>query len=237
MRNLRRPLSARAAVVGVAVLVMTVGPLGNAALAAPDHADGVEHFGRDVFWIEGVSLRNPDDTTPLDAILFNVAGVRLEAPAGRPITWGDWTAASAASAAKVQGGAQNARTDVRLTLDGLIPGGRYSIFWGTLEPDSEQPLCPNVERTLPLDAVKPDASAPDPNSFIVGPDGHATFHGGVDQNLFAATQVFFSVVYHSFGGASTYPFPNIGEQQTQGPDCRSSFGEDAMRQLLILQKW
>jgi len=43
-------------------------------------------------------------------------------------------------------------------------------------------------------------------------------------------------VYHAFG-ESSYPFPNIGEQRTQGGSCRSSFGEDSMRQLLILQKW
>jgi hypothetical protein len=223
--------------VGVAALVLAFGPLGNPALAAPDHADGLDHFARDVFFIRGVTLRNPDDTTPLDAPLFNVAGVPLESPPGQPLTWGAWTAASATSTAKVQGGTAKARTDVRLDLTGLIPGGRYSIFWGTLEPDSEQPLCPGVERTLPLDAVKPDQSAPDPNSFIVGADGHASYHGAVAANLFTATQVFFSVVYHFFGDASTYPFPNIGEQRTQGPDCRSSFGEDAMRQLLILQKW
>lgn len=88
MRCSRRDLSLRAAVVGVAALVLSFGPLGSAALAAPDHADGVEHFARDVFVIEGVSLRNPDDATPLDATLFNTAGVRLESPPGQPLTWG-----------------------------------------------------------------------------------------------------------------------------------------------------
>ena len=45
----------------------------------------------------------------------------------------------------------------------------------------------------------------------------------------------FSVIYHSDGQAYD-PFPNRGEQVTAGPDCRSSFGADAMRQLLIIQK-
>jgi hypothetical protein len=31
--------------------------------------------------------------------------------------------------------------------------------------------------------------------------------------------------------------PNIGEFLTPGPNCRSSFGEDAMRQLIIFQKF
>ena len=52
----------------------------------------------------------------------------------------------------------------------------------------------------------------------------------------AATQLFFSVVYHA-DGKTYYPFPNAGEFFTQGDDCRSSYGHDAMRQFLILQEW
>ena len=37
-------------------------------------------------------------------------------------------------------------------------------------------------------------------------------------------------------GNSFAPFPNRGEYLTQGPDCRSSFGHDAIRHLLIYQK-
>jgi hypothetical protein len=48
--------------------------------------------------------------------------------------------------------------------------------------------------------------------------------------------VFLSVVYH-FYPETSYPFPNRGELLTQGANCRSSFGEDSMRQLLVLQKW
>jgi len=162
--------------------------------------------------------------------------VPLEVSPGQPLTWGRWASATAASTAKVMGGVRNARTDVRMNLTGLLPGGRYSIFWGTLDPDSEQLLCPGVERTLPLDAVKPGSDAPDRNSFVVGADGDATYHGVANADLFTARQVFFTVVYHFLGSGSTYPFPNLGELQTQGPNCRSSFGEDAMRQLIILQK-
>ena len=56
-------------------------------------------------------------------------------------------------------------------------------------------------------------------------------------DLFDATQVFFSIVYHLYADQSAYPFPNLGEYLTQGPNCRSTFGNDSMRQLLVLQKW
>jgi hypothetical protein len=48
-------------------------------------------------------------------------------------------------------------------------------------------------------------------------------------------EVFYSIIYH-FDGATYDPLPNHGEYNTQGADCHSSFGEDAMRQLLIIQK-
>jgi hypothetical protein len=207
-------------------VVMVTGPLGTAANASPDRADAVETFARDVFAIVGSTLRNPDGTTAPDAPLFNVAGVNLG------LTWGQWSAASAASVARPQG----RRTDVRLQLAGLVPGGLYSVFWATLQPDSEQPLCPGVERTLPLDAFHPPADAPAPNAFVAGDSGAVEFRGRADAPLFDAGQVFFSVVYHAFG-ETAYPFPNRGELLTQGDNCRSSFGEDAMRQLLVLQKW
>jgi hypothetical protein len=85
--------------------------------------------------------------------------------------------------------------------------------------------------------VKPPADAPDRNSFVVGTDGSASYHGLADGDLFKANQVLFTVVYHFLGNGSTYPFPNIGELRTQGSNCRSSFGGDAMRQLIILQQW
>lgn len=236
MRKARKLLT-HTAVVGVAAALLSTGPLVDRALAAPDQADAVQAFGRDVFFIQGSTLRNPDDATSPNVVLFNNAGVPLEVSPGQPLTWGRWASATAASKAKVTGGARNARTDVRMDLTGLVPGGRYSIFWGTLDPDSEQPLCPGVERTLPLDALKPASDAPDRNSFVVGADGKANYHGLANADLFKANQVFFTVVYHFLGNDSTYPFPDLGELRTQGPNCRSSFGEDAMRQLIILQKW
>jgi hypothetical protein len=201
----------------------------QAAAGAPDQADGIETYERDVFVIVGSTLRNPDATTDPSAPLFSNTGVGLNR------TWGEWSAASATSLVRTSGKAKSARTDVRLSFSQLIPGGVYSVFWGTLLPDSENPLCPGVERTLALPSVDP-AQQPDASSFVAGADGTASFRGALNGDLLTATQVYFSIVYH-FDGLTWGALPNHGEFNTQGPECRSSFGEDAMRQMLILQKW
>ena len=85
-----------------------------------------------------MTLRNPTVDTPADKPLFNEAGVNMG------VTWGEWSAAFAQSAVSANGGRKHPETDVRLGLTGLIPGGHYSVFWGTLTPDSEQSLCPGV---------------------------------------------------------------------------------------------
>lgn len=213
--------------VGAAALAF-VAMAGPAAALAPDQADAVEVSGQDVFVIVGSTLRNPDFTTAESAPLFNAAGVPLE------LTWGQWSGASATSTVRTSGG-RAPRTDVRLHLGGLVPGAVYSVFWGTLGPDSENAACPGVERTLPLPSV--DAGQlPDASSFVAGADGTAAFRGRLDGALLDATQVFLTVIYH-FDGQTYGSLPNRGEFLTQGDNCRSSFGEDAMRQLLILQKW
>lgn len=213
----------------LAVAVLVAWPFAATAGAAPDPADATQVFNRDVFVVVGASLRNPSAETDPSAPLFTNTGIALD------VTWGEWSAASATTRAQVIGGPAGVRTDVRLALAGLVPGGLYSVFWGTLGPDSEHPLCQNVERTLPLDAF-PHAGGSTPNSFIADATGAANFRGRTGGDLLAATQVFFTVVYHFYGEAP-YPFPNRGEFVTQGENCRSSFGEDSMRHVLILQKW
>lgn len=61
--------------------------------------------------------------------------------------------------------------------------------------------------------------------------------GRVEETLLEASQVFFSIVYH-FDSITYHPFPNRGELLTRGRDepCRSTYGLDAMRHLLVLQK-
>lgn len=219
------------ALVASLVLAGALVPFAPAAHASPpDTADAVEVYERDVFVIVGSTLRNPTAATDPSAPLFTNSGVAMD------LTWGQWSAATAASRASVIGGPNQPRTDIRLSLAGLVPGGLYSVYWGTLGPDSEHPLCPGVERTLPLDGAGATAKAPAPNAFVVDATGTVDFHGRVEADLLDASQVFVTVVYHLFGETS-YPFPNRGELLTQGENCRSSFGEDSMRQLLVLQKW
>jgi hypothetical protein len=218
-----RMFTAAALLIGTLV----AGPLATpAGAAAPDEADAIEVFARDVFVVVGSTLRNPTATTGPGEPLFNVAGINLD------VTWGEWSEGFARSVARSSGD----RSDVRLELTGLIPGGIYSIFYGTIGPDSENPLCPGVERTLPLTAFHAERQVPDASSFVAGPDGTASYRGRVDASLLDAQQSFLSVIYHADG--STYgPVPNRGEWLTQGENCRSSFGHDAMRQFLVLQKW
>jgi hypothetical protein len=218
-----------AAVIAAIAAIATVTFVTPASAAGPDVADAVEVFERDVFEIVGSTLRNPTAATDPSAPLYSNSGVWLDR------TWGQWSAAAAGSVVKSTGG-RMARTDVLLGFTGLVPNGVYSVFWGTLQPDSENPLCPGVERTLALAGTDP-AQAPDASSFVAAGDGTAAFRGRLDGALLdSAAQVFFSLVYH-FDGKTYGPLPNAGEFQTQGATCRSSFGEDAMRHLLILQKW
>lgn len=212
--------------------LLATGPLAVPASAdPPDQADFVEAFARDVFVVVGAALRNPTTDTDPAAPLYNVAAVALG------VTWGEWTAGDATSRVKVSGGRSPA-SDVRLELSGLVPGGVYSVFYATIGPDSEHPQCPGVERSLPLVGTRHNRNAPDASSFIAGEAGTARYRGEVPGDLLAADQVFFSIVYHA-DGKTFHPFPNAGEFLTHddGGDCRSSYGHDAMRQFLVLQKW
>ena len=216
--------------IGLATFVAPLaGPVAAAAPAKADTPDALEIYNRDVFVIVGSTLRLPDDTTAADAPLFNVAGVPLN------LTWGDWQQASATSRASVTGGKKNPKTDFRIHLTGLAPNGVYSIFYVTLSPDSENPLCAGVERSLPVLTVKQRKNMPDASSVVADANGEARFHGQVPGDLLGAGQVYIFIVYH-LDGAVYGSLPNHGEFNTQGGTCRSSFGEDAMRQLLITQK-
>lgn len=214
-------------------LVLVFGYAGSArsatSLASADREDLVQHFPRDVYVIVGSTLRNPTDETSSDAPLFNVAGVSLD------LTWGQWTSANATSRARVVKKSGKPYTYVDAELTGLVPDGVYSIFYGTLDPDSENPLCQNVERTLPL-MSRDRGQSPDRSSFVADANGEAVFSGRIKGRVLKARQVFYTVIYH-FDGQTYHPLPNRGEFLTQGENCRSSFGEDAMRQLIVFQKF
>lgn len=211
--------------IAAAAVLATAAP----AMAKPDIQDFVEPNARDVFVIVGSTLRNPDDTTSPDASLYNSVGASLG------LDWGHFNAAGATARAQQRGTGKSAQTDVQVNLMRLVPGGLYSLFYLTIGPDSENPLCPGVERSLPLNAVRPSSTQPDPASFYADPTGAASLHARVPGSPLNAQQFIYSVVYHAYG-ESYGALPNAGEFLTQGPSCRSSFGEDAMRQLFIFQK-
>ncbi|MGH3087735.1 MAG: hypothetical protein ACRDSJ_10525, partial [Rubrobacteraceae bacterium] len=231
----RRHIFARAAlaVLVVGSLALVVGydasrAEGAGGSAKVDREDAVEPFAGDVFVLDGAILRNPTGGTSPDAQLFNVAGTPLD------VTWGEWKSASATSKARVVRKSGKPRTDVRVRLSGLVPEGVYSLFYVTFGPDSRHPLCPGEERSLPLKAWDPDQS-PDRSSFVARDDGTAVFHARVKGRLLDAGQVQYLAIYH-FDGMTYHPFPNRGEFVTHGDECRSSFGVDAMRQLIVWQK-
>jgi hypothetical protein len=77
---------------------------------------------------------------------------------------------------------------------------------------------------------------PDASSFVADAHGDAHFIGRVAGHLLDAQRVQYSVIYH-FDGHTYGDLANDVEFLTQGTsNCRSSFGVDAMRQLLIIQK-
>jgi len=217
----------RSVVAGCAAALLLL-TFAAAAMARPDQADFTQVFERDVYVIVGSTLRNPTESTAPDANLFSVTGVALD------LTWGQFGSATASATAKQIGGVNHPQTDVRVQIAGLVPGGLYSLFYLTLGPDSENPLCPGVERSLPLTAFHPSDAQPDAASFYADAAGAASFHARVPGALLEAQQLAYTVIYH-FNGQSYGDLPNAGEFLTQGENCRSSFGEDAMRQLIVFQ--
>ena len=96
-----------------------------------------------------------------------------------------------------------------------------------------------MEPSIALTAAFPQLQKPDPDSFIASSSGKALFVGRVAQNLLAAQHLQVSVIYH-FNGQTYGPVANQAEADgpvaSNGGLCRSSYGIDAMRQFLIIQK-
>lgn len=171
-------------------------------------------------------------STPLSAHLFNLAGNALN------LTWGQWSSATAKSYAWTVTHNETTHTQFLIGLSGLVPNGVYSLFYRTFQPDSNNAFCPNVEPTVALTAAFTQIQKPDANSFTASSSGKGLFFASVPQDLLAAQQLQVLVVYH-FDGNTYGPVANQAE--SQGPDpttglCRSSYEDDAMRQLLIIQK-
>ena len=124
-------------------------------------------------------------------------------------------------------------------MSGLVPNGVYSLFYRTFGPDSNNAVCPNVEPTVALTAAFPQIQKPDPDSFIANRSGNALFFASIAQDLLAAQQLQVNLIYH-FDGKTYGPVANFAESQgpvaSLGEIRRSSYGIDAMRQFVIIQK-
>ncbi|HUJ28611.1 MAG TPA: hypothetical protein VLW85_21460 [Myxococcales bacterium] len=180
--------------------------------AVVESSDASEIFSADVFVVTGTGDLIPADprTTAPGTPLFNIAGEPL------PATWGSWSAATGTARAHCT----RRQTHATIELAGLIPGGVYSVFSTTFSPDSANPVCPAIDRSVV--AVE---------SFTAGRKGHARVHARSEGCLLDAQQVTYAVIYH-FDGRTWGEVPNAGEAN----GCRSTFGDDAERQLLILQQ-
>jgi hypothetical protein len=186
-------------------------------------------FANDVFWFTNNALTVVDPaSTPASAPLFSFEGNPLN------VTWGQFSSATATSEVKQH----RSHTDFDILLSGLIPNGVYSLFYRTFGPDSNNAICPNVEPTVALTAAFPQFQKPDSSSFTANGSGTALFFGRVTGNLLAATQLQIAVIYH-FDGKTYGPVANAAEANGPGGPgvpCQSSYGIDAMRQLVIIQK-
>jgi len=208
----------------IATLICAAMPAASAAARAVRN-ESVEVPGADVFVVYGSGLHFPTDATPASEPLYNVVGTALG------VTWGQWSAATGGDVVRTS----SVATDIIFVLHRLIPSGVYSLFYLTFGPDSHNPFCPSEERLVALHASRAQVFGPDASSFVADSSGDAKFQAIVPGHLLDAAFVAFGVVYHANG--QTYgELPNLGESVTQGPDCRSSFGADAMRQLEIIQK-
>lgn len=216
--------------VGGTVLAATLGVTSTAPAAStmgrtPDV--GILPFAGDVFTIgsNGSLIAVDPSRTALTAPLFNAAGSPLN------LTWGQFEGASATSLAKTVTDLGSTATDIEITLTGLIPGGTYSLFYVTISPNSVNPVCP-ADPNVALSARFPARQFPDASSFVADSTGAARFHARVPGALLTAANVIIDVIYH-FDGHTYGAVPNAGESR---PGCLSSFGIDAMRQTLIVQK-
>ena len=89
-----------------------------------------------------------------------------------------------------------------------------------------------MEPTVALTAAFLQFQKPDQDSFVANASGQALFLASVPEPLLAAQQLQVVVIYH-FDGKTYGPVPNFGEAENS---CRPSYGNDAMRQFLIIYK-
>jgi hypothetical protein len=238
-RESRRPRRVIAAVIAVGAVCMALAVRAPSAGAsttfttpAPDV--GIIPFTGDVYALDQYGNLVPVliTSTSLSAALYNEAGDPLN------VTWGQFSSATAKSYAWTDT-LNGTHTDFLIRMSGLIPNGVYSLFYRTFSPDSNNAYCPDVEPAVALTSAFPRLQKPDPDSFNATSSGTALFLGRVAGNLLAAAQLQVNVIYH-FNGQAYGPVAN--EAEAQGPVaslgglCGSSYGIDALRQFIIMQK-
>ena len=232
----RRMLGALIATALAAAAFLVQAPLAGAALPVSNLTPqiGLIPFPIDVYVLnyQGALVAVEPVSTSASAQLFNLAGNPLN------LTWGQFSSATAKSAAWNVTYKGTTYTQFLISLSSLVPKGVYSLFYRTFGPDSNNPLCPNVEPQLALTAAFPQLQKPDPDSFIASSSGKGLFFASVPQDLLAAEQLQVDVIYH-FDGKTYGPLANAAEAYSVSngiSPCRSSYGVDAMRQLLIIYK-
>jgi hypothetical protein len=191
-------------------------------------AIGILPFAGDVFTSSsnGTLIAVDPSYTPASAPLFNLAGNSLG------VTWGQFSSGTAKSVAWAETYKGTTYTQFLVGMSGLVPNGVYSLFYRTFSPNSNNPVCPNAEPAVALTAAFPEFQKPDPDSFVANASGEALFFASVPEPLLDAQGLQVVVIYH-FDGKTYGPVPNFGEAKNS---CRSSYGDDAMRQFLIIYK-
>jgi hypothetical protein len=233
----RRTLAAVIAAGAACVALAVQAPVAQAStiFTAPAPDVGIVPFAGDVYTTSsnGTLIAVDPASTAASAPLYNLAGGALN------VTWGQWSSATATSYAWTVTFDGTTYTDLVIGMSGLVPDGVYSLFYRTFAPDSNNAFCPDVEPSVALTAAFPRLQEPDSDSFIASSSGKALFVASVPEDLLAAQSLSISVIYH-FNGQTYGPVANAGE--AAGPVasnnglCQSSYGVDAMRQMLIIQK-
>jgi hypothetical protein len=233
----RRVIAAVIAAGAVCVALALQAPAAGASttVTPPTKDLGIIPFTSDIYTIssEGNLIPISIDQTPASAPLYNLAGDSMN------LTYGQWNSATATSYVWTVTRNGVTDTDFVIAMSGLVPDGVYSLFYRTFGPDSDNAYCPIVEPQVALPALLSKIQKPDPDSFVASGSGRALFIASVAQDLLAAQQLQVDVIYH-FNGQTYGPVANAAE--AAGPVasdnglCRSSYGIDAMRQMLIIQK-
>jgi hypothetical protein len=178
-----------------------------------------EVFSGDVYVQRRGSLRHPGAQTSADEQLFNASGD----PVG--LTWGRLRSAFAKPFTHCVG---RHHTDVRLELDGLVPGGRYSLYYATFGPDSHDPQCLEEDRALALPCAPGRCPSDiDTTSVVADEKGQALFEGQVTGCLLDASRLVYLVAYEML--PKSHP-------AKMAAGCRRGFGTRAVRQMVVLAR-